>query len=287
MTILTESVLIESKSAREAQMARISPERAKEILNKIKSLYFSLWQGIGITATKQVADFYEVPEVNIRKAIERHRDEVNSDGLKVILSKALRDVRDLMSLPPDTSVATIHTPRSTLRLGMFLEGSEIARAIRSSLLDAVEYAVPSQAEDNERLRLQLALLQTQERLMSASQLLGSINPDLPVLILRPDVKVIERTVPVETTVLVDEHNRAIARLDGVGISFLAQRYGFGKGQRANNACRQWLLSIGVSESHWVEEPTAHTTRKLPRQMLAMLDRQFGSKQGSRQWLLGE
>jgi len=100
MTILTESVLIESKSAREAQMARISPERAKEILNKIKSLYFSLWQGIGITATKQVADFYEVPEVNIRKAIERHRDEVNSDGLKFIRSKALRDGSDLMSLPP-------------------------------------------------------------------------------------------------------------------------------------------------------------------------------------------
>jgi hypothetical protein len=287
MTILTESVLIESKSARSTQMARISPERATEILNKIKSLYFSLWQGIGIASTKQVADFYEVPEANIRKAIERHRDEVMSDGLKVLRSKALKDGSDLMSLPPDTSVTTIHTPRSTLRLGMFLEGSEIAKAIRTSLLDAVEHTVPEQAEENERLRLQLALLQSQERLMAASQLLGSINPDLPVLILRPDVKVIERPVPVETTVLVDDRNRAIARFDGVGISFLAQRYGFGKGQRANNACRQWLASIGVSENQWVEEPTAHQARKLPRQILAMLDRQFASKQGSRQRLLGE
>ena len=123
-----------------------------------------------------------------------------------------------MSLPPETSVATIHTPRSTLRLGMSLEGSEIARAIRTSLLDAVEHTIPSQAEENERLRLQLALLQTQERLMAASQLLGSINPDLPVLILRPDVKVIERSVPVETTVLVNEHNnKVLARYDGVGM----------------------------------------------------------------------
>ncbi len=143
---------------------------------------------------------------------------VNSDGLKVIRSKALKDVRDLVSLPPDTSFATIHTPRSTLRLGMSLEGSEIARAIRTSLLDAVEHTVPSQAEENERLRLQLALLQTQERLMAASQLLGSINPDLPLLILRPDVKVIERSVRVETTVLVNEHNnKVLARYDGVGM----------------------------------------------------------------------
>lgn len=151
----------------------------------------------------------------------------------------------------------------------------------------IKEVIPAQVEEIERLRLQLALAQTQERLMATSQVLGSINPDLPILILRPDVTVIERSVPVETTVTVDERNRSIARYDGVGISYLAQKYGFGKGVRANNACRQWLLSIGVAESQWVEEPTAHITRKLPRQMLSWLDKQFASKRGSRQRLLGE
>lgn len=287
MTIVSESVFVESKSARDNQLARVSHDRAAYILNKVKALYFALWQGTGIATTDIVAEFYEVPEVNIRKAIERHRDELESDGLKVLRGKALKEVSDLVSLTRSTPRITVHTPRSTLRLGMTLEGSEIASAIRTSLLDAVEKVIPAQAEEIERLRLQLALSQTQERLMAASQVLGSINPDLPILILRPDVTVIERPVPVETTVMVDERNRPIARYEGVGISFLAQRYGFGKGQRANEACRQWLYSIGVKEDEWVEEPTAHITRKLPRQILSWLDKQFATKRGCRQRLLGE
>lgn len=177
-------------------------------------------------------------------------------------------------------------------LGM-MAGTEKGRQIRRYFLDCERIAkitvevIPAQAEEIERLRLQLALAQIQERLMAASQILGSINPDLPVLILRPDVTVIERPVPVETTVTVDERNRLIAKYDLVGISYLAQRYGFGRGNRANNACRQWLLSVGVADIQWVEEPTAHTTRKLPRQMVSHLDKQFAAKFGNRQRLLGE
>jgi len=90
------------------------------------------------------------------------------------------------------------TPRSTLRLGMTMEDSPIAKAVRTSLLDAVE-AIPAAIEKVRELELQLAIAQAQreaaadqaetariqERLMVASQLLGSINPDLPLLILRP------------------------------------------------------------------------------------------------------
>lgn len=285
--IVSESILVESKSARDIHLGQLSHDRAAEILQKVKALYFALWQGTSIATTEQVAEFYAVPAVNIRKAIERHRQELESDGLKVLSGKALRQVSDTMSLTSSTPRITIHTPRSTLRLGMTLEESEVARAVRTSLLDAVEKVIPAQAEEIERLQLQLALSQSQERLMAASQILGSINPDLPLLILRPDVTVIERQVPVATTVLVDERNRAIAQYDGVGISHLAQRYGFGKGKRANDACRAWLHSVGVSESQWVEEPTAHITRKLPRHILSWLDQQFAAKQGNRQRLLGE
>jgi len=310
MSIISDSILVESRAARDHQLGDMPQERAQAILTKVKGLYFALWQGAGAATTEQMREFYEVKVDAVEAALRRGRAEFESDGLKPLKGKPLKDFKQLSANEAESSNAAsliIWTPRAALRLGMVLQNSPIARAVRTSLLDA-SMAIPAAVEKVHELELQLAIAQaqqetaqaqreaaadqaetakTQERLMAASQLLGSINPDLPVLILRPDVKVIERPVPVETTVLVDEHNRAIARYDGVGISFLAQRYGFGKGQRANNACRQWLASIGVSEDQWVEELTAHTTRKLPRQMLAMLDRQFSSKQGSRQRLLGE
>ncbi len=52
--MLTESVLTESKTARETQLAEIESEQATEILSKIKSLYFALWDGTGTTVTSPV-----------------------------------------------------------------------------------------------------------------------------------------------------------------------------------------------------------------------------------------
>lgn len=311
MPILSDSVLVESKTARDNHLAQMSHERAAEIMSKVKALYFALWQGAGAATTEQMREFYEVNVDAVEAALRRGRSEFQSDGLKPLKGQQLKEFKQLSASEAESSNAaslTIWTPRAALRLGMVLQNSPIARAVRTSLLDSA-VAIPAAVDKVHELELQLAIAQaqqetaqaqreaaasqaetakTQERLIAASQMLGSINPELPLLILRPDVKVIERPVPVETTVLMDEHNnKVLARYDGVGISFLAQRYGFGKGQRANNACRQWLLSIGVTESQWVEEPTAHVTRKLPRQILAMLDRQFASKQGSRQRLLGE
>jgi len=155
MTILSDSVLIESRSARDSQLERMSHGKAQEILGKVKAIFFALWKGNSIATTEQVADFYEVPAANIRKAIERHRQELESDGLKVLSSKALRDVSDTMSLSSTAPKITIHTPRSTLRLGMTLEDSPIAKAVRTTLLDAVEYVIPALAHETERLKLAL------------------------------------------------------------------------------------------------------------------------------------
>ena len=95
MTILNDSVLIESRTARSNQLAQIDQERATEVLNKIKSLYFALWKGTNTTVTEQVAEFYEVPEANLRNLVKSHREEFVSDGLKAIKGKDLRDARNL------------------------------------------------------------------------------------------------------------------------------------------------------------------------------------------------
>ena len=73
INMITDSILVESKSARENQLAQIGEERATEILNKIKALYFALWQGTNTIVTEQVAQFYEVPEGSLRKLLKSHR----------------------------------------------------------------------------------------------------------------------------------------------------------------------------------------------------------------------
>ncbi len=67
---------------------------AQEILNKVKAIYFALWQGIGSATTQQMVEFYEVSGDAVQKALQRHRDELSSDGLKTIRGKALKDAVD-------------------------------------------------------------------------------------------------------------------------------------------------------------------------------------------------
>ena len=143
MTILTESAYIESKSLRDNQVAELSHQRAEDILRKVKSLYFALWQGTGTTTTSALVDYYEVSGETIQKVIQRHRDELNSDGLKRIRGKVLKDVVDILSISKKTPQLTIWTPRAALRLGMLLKDSEIAKAVRTSLLNTVEKVIPS------------------------------------------------------------------------------------------------------------------------------------------------
>jgi hypothetical protein len=170
---------------------------------------------------------------------------------------------------------------------MLLRDSEVAKQVRTSLLDAVEHVIPAQAQELEKLKLQLALAQTQERLIAAAGMLAVINPALPALAFGQPGAVVTVTEEVPTTVTVDESGQPIAKYDGVSITYLAKKYGFGTGRKATDRCKAWLKSIGVEDSAWIEEPTAHLTRKLPRELMSYLDQQFAGKAGSRQQLIGE
>lgn len=181
MTIISDRVLIESSTARDSWLANVSHDRAIEILNKVKALYFALWQSHEIATTKNVAEFYEVKEANIRKAIERHRDELQSDGLRNLTGQELNSLRnqvcDSLSLSENTRRVTIHTPRSSLRLGMTLEGSEVAKAVRTSLLNAVEKVIPAQAQEISKLKLELELIRAKQHYQDTAQaILTSTSP---------------------------------------------------------------------------------------------------------------
>jgi hypothetical protein len=134
-----EQVLLESQTARNAQIAQIE-DRSEELLNKAKVLHFNVWQGVGAATTEQVAEFYEVTIETVRQTVKRNHQEFETDGLKVLRGKELSLVSDMLSLTNKARNVTIWNPRSTLRLGYLLKDSAIAKAVRTTSLDFIEQA---------------------------------------------------------------------------------------------------------------------------------------------------
>lgn len=167
MSILSDSVLVESRSARDGHLGDMPHERAQSTLEKIKGLYFALWKGVGTAITQQMVEFYEIPVDTVRSAFNRHKDEFVSDGVREVTGKDLKALRGIgnciMQLPEATTRVTIWTPRSALRLGMVLKDSTVAKAVRTSLLDSVEHVIPALDQENERLKLELQLMRARQK----------------------------------------------------------------------------------------------------------------------------
>lgn len=145
MNNITESVLIESRSARTSHLSNLSDDRALETLNKAKALVMAVWQDSGIATSSQLAEYYEISEETVQKAYQRNREEFAENGVKVFRNKDLKLVVDKLSTTGTRirSSLVIWTPRAALGLGMLLQDSLVARKVRSVILDVVEEANPS------------------------------------------------------------------------------------------------------------------------------------------------
>lgn len=142
-----ESVLIESRSARDGQMASISHERSQEILNKVKGLYFAVWRGLGLATTGQLAEFYEVDVDAVESRLRKSRIEFESDGLRKLTSSELKAFKELSAWQAESSNSpqlVVWTPRAALRLGFLLQNSEVAKVVRTSTLNAVDSIASAQ-----------------------------------------------------------------------------------------------------------------------------------------------
>ena len=161
---MSELILLESVSARNEKLAKLTQDASLDHLNKAKSLVMAVWQGSGIATTEQMADYYEVTVETVKTVLLRNREELESDGVREIKGKELKALHsqgsDNLNLPEKTTRLNIWTPRSALRLGMLLRDSAIAKQVRTLLLDLVE-VVPKQ---NDRIR-ELELANENMRLM--------------------------------------------------------------------------------------------------------------------------
>ncbi len=163
----------------------------------------------------------------------------------------------------------------------------------SQAKQVLKEVVPAQAQEIERLKLELELARaqestarTQERLMQATNAIANLHgTGMVALILGKPDAVITHTEVIEKTVAVDAKGRVLAQSDGMTIGYLTKRLGF----KNNEQTWQWLNSVqlGKDSGAWSRELTAHPTLKLPRQLLPQVQRLFAYQVGNRQLLLGE
>src|SRR5690554_5943030 len=111
--------LVESKSLREEHIDQV------EVLEKIKAIEYMTDDMI--VSVEQAAGYYEVDKEAINSVIRRSKDELSSDGLKVLRGKELKlfkgNVQDDHSLKY-ASHFTIIPRRALLRIGMLLTESD-------------------------------------------------------------------------------------------------------------------------------------------------------------------
>lgn len=282
---MNDLILLESVSARNEKLTALSQDLALDHLNKAKFLVMAMWQGTGIATTQQMANYYDVSEDTVQSVIKNNREELISDGLKVLKGKDLKDVMSMTDTTSKTPSLTVWTPRAALRLGMLLRDSAIAKQVRTLLLDLAQ-VVPQQQEHIHELELRLALAQAekeaaiaQKNLLDTRKAVTEMgNQTVSALIL--GATVITDKTPIERVI-----DNATGRVfEGVGITAIAQKLGFGKNTKA---CWQWLDSIGYGKdsSHWEDQLAAVVSHKLNPQAYEDILKKWHS--GTRQRFIGE
>ncbi|MEV8340471.1 hypothetical protein [Streptomyces niveus] len=135
----SEVTLLESRTMRVEHLGRV------DALDKVKALVM-LPDGAHCT-TDGVARYFEVSTGVIRQLTARHRAELAENGMQVLRGSDLREYQsDSMSLssgddgsyPQRRSGLTLYTRRAVLNIAMLLRDSDIARCVRTYLLDAEE-----------------------------------------------------------------------------------------------------------------------------------------------------
>lgn len=148
-TIVTEAALVESRAVRAATLDRV------DALDKVKALAL-LPDNLHVT-TEMVASYYEVDLEVIKAMIRRHRDELVAAGMQVLRGEALVEFERYFEYPSidlagpggakgrgGRRALALFDRRAVLNVGQMLRDSDIAKRVRSYLLDVEERATPDQ-----------------------------------------------------------------------------------------------------------------------------------------------
>jgi restriction system protein len=144
--VINESALLESKSLRSSVLERT------DVLDRVKALSL-LPDGMHVT-TAMVAAYFEVAETVINNLLSRHRQELESNGLRVLRGSDLHEFQELNlssssegGYPQRRSSLAVWSRRTILNVAMLLRDSQVARQVRVYLLD-MEYLARTQPVEN-------------------------------------------------------------------------------------------------------------------------------------------
>lgn len=192
---MTELNIVEDKALREQIAGRV------EVLDKVKELF--LLPELEMMTVQQMAEYYEVEEEVIQKCYQRNKTEIDSDGVikrtsKSILGLIGQDVQLVKNkgyaeifLSDDVKLRVPHRgmkffpKRAVLRVGMLLRDSEVAREIRTQLLNTFEHATPEERVEEIDRELQ-QVKESNKALTESNKALTDTNKMLTGEILRWD-----------------------------------------------------------------------------------------------------
>lgn len=154
-----ESRWLNSMDERDMEIGKYTSDEALDTLCKAKALVMASWRSDQYATTKQVADYFEKPTEALNSLRKRHVNELGSDGMIKETRKTLKalsnKVKAAMNLSGNEASVWLWTPRSVLRAAMLLTESEVAKDVRTVMLDTVA-SVPELLKENAQLKAELA-----------------------------------------------------------------------------------------------------------------------------------
>ncbi|WP_419885207.1 hypothetical protein [Paenibacillus sp. B-A-8] len=145
------------------------------VLERVKAL--PVLAGTLEVTVEMSANFYEVPVDTVKAILRRHRSEFNEYGeTRVLRGGELAKLRCWVHDAPTmqkTSVLTLISRRGLLRIGMLLTESEVARSVRSYLLNVEQIASKEQRAWSMEREVSK---RERRRLTDAVQAFGDGNP---------------------------------------------------------------------------------------------------------------
>ena len=167
---MNECLLLESETFRK----KLCTEQNTNVLNEVGKL--ESFTENGWTTTEYIAKFYDVAVPTIKSVVLRNKNEVIMDGYKILQKKDLKapkfrktfgvDIeKKIKPLHSKTRSIALFSRRAVLRIGMLLRDSEVAKKVRSYLLNSENQNLNNE-QHHHKLLGQMAYQLTQQ----ASQL---------------------------------------------------------------------------------------------------------------------
>ena len=130
---MKENQLLENKEVRNQVISRV------EVLEQVGELL--LLPNTELATTEMVARYYVVEVDTIKKIISRNKDELLTNGYRLYKKSEIEEILKGHNVTLEISVPNrgmnLFSKRAILNIGMLLRDSEIAKELRSRLLDIV------------------------------------------------------------------------------------------------------------------------------------------------------